>query len=99
MKLIDECTNEKDATLWDIVLPTIKQNMGPLLREAEFQQYVFENSPLNLKLLSMLGWTEESGAGDSDAEEQGAVPSVPTNRPFPGRRLGPGPGVFRMGGF
>ena len=58
--LIDELTNPRDKTLWDIVLPVIKANVTTLLLPPKFQALIFDMKHLNLKLLSLLDDSEKA---------------------------------------
>ena len=57
--LIDECTNPNDPTLWQIVLPAIKNNMS-LLESDKFRELISEMKDLNFKLLALLDKSNSS---------------------------------------
>lgn len=52
--LIDGLTNPADSTLWHIVIPKIKTNIGVLLQSEEFMALVLKMKDLNFKLLALL---------------------------------------------
>lgn len=51
LKEIDERTAPNDKTLWEIVVPLVKQNMGFLLAQKEFKSTIKEINALYFRLL------------------------------------------------
>ncbi|KAK3711117.1 hypothetical protein LTR37_009904 [Vermiconidia calcicola] len=64
--LIEENTNPEVRTLWDIIIPAIKNNITYLLTSDQFQRLVFEQKDLCLSLLGLL-------VGDEDVSSMEVV--------------------------
>ncbi|KAK3684701.1 hypothetical protein LTR37_020031 [Vermiconidia calcicola] len=96
--LIDQNTNPEDRTLWNIVLPVIKNNIHYLLESEQFQTLIFEMKDLNLSLLSLLNRSSGSApptvltggvtSAEEDEDYDGASQIIHYGRHGPGRRLG-----------
>ncbi|KAK3711122.1 hypothetical protein LTR37_009909 [Vermiconidia calcicola] len=82
--LIDQNTNPEDRTLWNIVLPVIKDNIDYLIESEQFQALVFEMKDLNLSLLSLLG---KSSGSAPPAVLTGGVASVEEEDDDDGNRV------------
>ena len=54
IRLIDELMSPEDSTLWSVVLPKTKDNIGYLLTFEAFEKLIFDIPRFNLGLLSML---------------------------------------------
>lgn len=61
---IDENVPEPDRTLWNLLLPAIKQfHMDALLRSDDFQTLMVEMPKVNFALMSLLAGVQNDGGG------------------------------------
>lgn len=78
LRAIEECTNPKDTTLWDIVLPKVKDNINLLLKDEDFTNLICEKPEINLRILKAFGGEGIGGSRRDDTSPERAAASSPT---------------------
>ena len=96
---IDECNNPKDRTLWDVVIPKIKNNISYLLGTAEFRVVLDDIPQLKFDLLALLDAARpftygppafETQVRDAEEDDEDDESTVPIPSPRGGRYAGRG---------
>ena len=87
--VVDECTNPTDRTLWNVLIPKVKNNIAYLLGAPEFRALIDDMPQLKFDLLMLLDSKNTASGQASSAEEeyQMQIGWLPAN-PRGGRRLG-----------
>lgn len=63
--LVDKVTNIRDDTLWNIIIPVVREHLDDLLQSTAFVDFLFETREFTVKLIKTL-WAAnrpQTGAG------------------------------------
>ena len=63
--LVNDMTNPADPTLWNILLPVVRDNIRTLLEDDTFKDFIFEMKDFTIKLLSTWNATSKNAKNDT----------------------------------